>query len=431
MPITKTKRINKDGSVTIGYRADAGADPVTGKRRRKRFKKWNEADRWEKQQYASDQTDANSVAANGVGGAAASAIVTLKELGAKHVADRKKAGRERGTWQKYEEHFDVHLTAIVLTDGDFAGCTLRDVPIARLRPRHFMQLKADLVATRSHAMALKIWSTLRAALDYAVAMEMVEFNAAASIKIDRQPRIAPEDRVPIPTKPDIALLHQALQPRPMGPNGGQPLTFGQAFVLTTMSSGMRPGEMRALAWSNLAIEAAPFGVNVVERVDSWNQPGAPKSAAGARYVPLPPSTAKLLREWKLACPKSPGRDLVFPTAEGHYQHPANLQNRIWVPLQLALGLREPIMDPETRQQAIDADGALRWTHRYVLYALRHAYASIQIELGIQPKTLQQRMGHASIQVTLDTYGHLWRDHGRDAADMSAIEAWFAGLPRHA
>lgn len=122
---------------------------------------------------------------------------------------------------------------------------------------------------------------------------------------------------------------------------------------------------------------------------------------------------------------------MFPTAEGHYQHPASLQNRIWVPLQLAIGFKDAIIDPETQCQAVDEDENPLWTHRYTLYSLRHAYASIQIELGIQPKTLQQRMGHSSIQVTMDTYGHLWRDHGRDAADMSAIEAWFAGLPRQA
>lgn len=415
MPIIKTTRNNKDGTVTRAYRADAGRDPVTGKRRRKRFEKWGDADKWLKNQPEAAED-----------GAPADSGVTLEKLGELHVADRKKAGRERGTWQKYEEHFSAHLCVIELTDGDFAGMTLRAVPIARLRPRHFMQLKSDLVATRSHKMALKIWSTLNAAMDYAVAMEWIEVNAATAVKIDRRPRVSAEDRVAIPPKQEIAQLYDALQPR-----FGQPVTFGQAFVLTMMSSGPRPGEMRGLRWSSLSIDVPPFRLKVVERADAWNQVGAPKSAAGFREVPLPASTAKLLREWRLACPKSAARDLVFPTSEGHYQHPANLHNRIWSPLQIAIGLKDPIIDPATERQAVDAVGNLRWTHRYPMYALRHAYASIQIELGIEPKLLQQRMGHSSIQVTMDTYGHLWSDHQRDAADMSAIEAWFAGLPRQA
>lgn len=423
MPTTKTTRTRKDGTAVAGYRADAGADPVTGRRRRKRFAKWSDADRWEKQQYAADATNRDAV--SGVGGAAASGI-TLRALGAKHVNDRKKAGRERGTWQKYEEHFAAHLCVVELSDGDFKGRTLAEVPVARLRPRHLMQLKADLVATRSHAMALKVWSTLNAAMDFAVAMEWLEVNPATAVKIDRKPRLAGATTIIIPPKPEIAQLYDALQPRI-----GEPVTFGQAFVLTMLSSGLRPGEMRGLRWPALLIDAQPFQVKVIERADSWNQVGAPKSAAGFREVPLPASTAKLLREWRLACPKSAERNLVFPTAEGHYQHPANLLNRIWAPLQIAIGLKEPLIDPETMAQARDPEGRPRWTHRYPMYALRHAYASIQIELGIEPKLLQSRMGHASIQVTLDTYGHLWRDHGRDAAHMTAIEAWFAGLPRQA
>ena len=419
MPITRTQWTNKDGTVTRGYRADAGYDAVTGKRRRKRFSRWGDADKWLKTQPASADD------ARGVGGAAASSV-TLKELGAKHVADRKQAGRERGTWQKYEEHFTAHLCVVELSDGDFAGATLAGVPIAQLRPRHFRQLKSDLVTTRSHAMALKIWSTLKAALDFAVAMEWIEVNAATAVKIDRKPRRGAEATVVIPPKAEIALLYDALQPRM-----GEPVTFGQAFVLTAMSTGLRPSELRGLRWSSLAIDAPPFQVKVVERVDGWNQVAAPKSAAGFRIVPLPASTAKLLREWRLACPKSAARNLVFPTSEGHYQHPANLLTRIWSPLQVAIGLKEPIIDPVTGRQARDAEGQPRWAHRYTLYSLRHAYASIQIELGMQPKVLQQRMGHASIQVTLDTYGHLWHNHGRDIADMSAIEAWFAGLPRQA
>ena len=82
---------------------------------------------------------------------------------------------------------------------------------------------------------------------------------------------------------------------------------------------------------------------------------------------LPASTAKLLHEWRLACPKSAARELVFPTAAGHYQHPANLQNRIWVPLQLAIGLKDAIIDPETQCQGVDEEGSPRWIHRYTLY----------------------------------------------------------------
>lgn len=409
MPIYKLRRLNKDGSISTFYRADAGVDPMTGKRRRKVFALRGDADSWIKN-LPKEETAGDT---------------TLKRLGELFVTDRKAAGREKGTWIKYEQHFATHIGAIVLSDGEFKGRTLRDMPIGRLRPRHMMQLKTDLVRTRSHAMALKVWSTIRAAFDFAVAAELVEVNVAAAIKIDRKPRVSADDRVLIPSKQDIAVLYDGLQPR-----GGEPLTFGQVFVLTMLSSGLRPSEVRGLRWPSLSIDGNGYSVKVVERVDSWNQVGNPKSAAGFRVVPLPPSTARLLREWRLACPKSAKRDLVFPTAGGHYQNPANIQNRIWVPLQKALGLADVLLDKDDRPIA-DAAGRPVTRHRYTLYSLRHAYASIQIDLGMDAKTLQHRMGHASIQLTLDTYGHLWRDPDRDAADMTAIEAWFAGLSKKA
>jgi integrase len=56
-----------------------------------------------------------------------------------------------------------------------------------------------------------------------------------------------------------------------------------------------------------------------------------------------------------------------------------------------------------------------------MHSLRHTYASMLIDSGLSPKTVQERMGHASITETMDTYGHLFNhDAGRTAA---AVDAW--------
>ncbi|MDE1901438.1 MAG: tyrosine-type recombinase/integrase, partial [Alphaproteobacteria bacterium] len=41
------------------------------------------------------------------------------------------------------------------------------------------------------------------------------------------------------------------------------------------------------------------------------------------------------------------------------------------------------------------------------YALRHVAASNWIEMGVMPKRIQELMGHSSLKLTMDTYGHLW------------------------
>ena len=104
-------------------------------------------------------------------------------------------------------------------------------------------------------------------------------------------------------------------------------------------------------------------------------------------MPFPKFVANALREWKLACPKS-GLDLVFPNGVGKVESLSNIINR---------GL-----------MAAQPKGA-KYTG---MHSLRHFYASWCINrtkdggLGLPPKNVQERLGHATITMTLDRYGHL-------------------------
>jgi len=407
MAIYRVKRTRQDGSVRIRYQADAGEDPVTSKRRRKKFEKRADAVAWLR-----GKTEAKEQGKAGV---------TVADLGELLARDREAVGRERSTWSKYEEHFRNHINVIVLSAGDLQGTTLGALDVGRLSPRHLVQFRAELSKTRSHAMAKRVWSTLSMALDHAVAIEARTDNPCWSVKIDRKPREAadPDRNAKIPPREHIRAIHDALRVRPL-----EAPTLGAAFLLTMLGSGARPSELRALAVPQLVLEGAAPKLTVAARADQWGEIGAPKSASGWREIPLPLSAAAMLKRWLAARPR-PGegetwsRDLVFPTATGHVQNAANLHNRVWVPLMKALGFAK---DTGRRNDA----GQPILETLYPVYSLRHAYASIQIDIGIDPKTLQHRMGHASIKQTLDTYGHLFdRRPDRDAADMAAIESWLA------
>jgi integrase len=56
------------------------------------------------------------------------------------------------------------------------------------------------------------------------------------------------------------------------------------------------------------------------------------------------------------------------------------------------------------------------------HRLRHVYASLQIEQGVTSKRLQKLMGHATLALTTDTYGHLWPDEAADRALARAVES---------
>ena len=59
--------------------------------------------------------------------------------------------------------------------------------------------------------------------------------------------------------------------------------------------------------------------------------------------------------------------------------------------------------------------------KYTAHIFRHAAASLWIERGLNPKRVQTLVGHGSIQLTFDTYGHLFEQFERDASDANAIE----------
>jgi integrase len=405
MAIYKVKRTRKDGTERIRYQADAGVDPATGKRRRQKFTRRADAVDWLR-----GKTEAKAQGKAGV---------TVADIGELFARDREKIGRERSTWSKYEEHFRHHVNAITLSAGDLEGTTLGDLDVGRLSAKHLVQFRADLASSRSHAMAKRVWSTLAAALDHAVAIEARMDNPARSVKLDRKPRETadPENNAKIPPREHIRAIHEALRVRPL-----ETPTLGQAFLLTILASGCRPSELRALALPQLILDGAAPKLTVAARADQWGAIGKPKSAAGFRTIPLPLSAAAMLKRWIAARPRPKkgetwARDLVFPTSTGHVQNASNIHNRVWVPLLTALDLAK-----DTGRR--DPEEAPILETMYPVYSLRHSYASIQIDIGIDAKTLQYRMGHASIQQTLDTYGHLFaRRPERDAADMAAIDAW--------
>jgi len=180
------------------------------------------------------------------------------------------------------------------------------------------------------------------------------------------------------------------------------------FLLTAIFSGLRASELRGLRWQDVDLKKAELHVR--QRADRRGTIGAPKSAAGERTVPLPPTIVNTLREWRLACPKSE-LDLVFPNGKGKVEFHVNvIQRGLWPTL--------------VNAGVVTQTGAPKYTG---LHALRHFYACWCINrkatggLELPPKEVQDRMGHSSITVTMDVYGHLF-PRGDDSAELAAAEA---------
>ena len=177
------------------------------------------------------------------------------------------------------------------------------------------------------------------------------------------------------------------------------------LLVTVIFSGLRSSELRGLSWEDVDLDKGELHVR--RRADRYKKIGRPKSEAGDRTIPIGPVVVNTLREHRLSCPKSE-LDLVFP----------NTAARIWDHADIVTRFLHPTV---VRAGVLDANGNAKYTG---LHPYRHFYASWLINrkadggLELPIKTVQQRLGHSSIVMTSDTYGHLFprTDDGREMAD---------------
>jgi integrase len=132
----------------------------------------------------------------------------------------------------------------------------------------------------------------------------------------------------------------------------------------------------------------------------------------------------VLREWKLRCSSSE-LDLVFPSEAGSPMFYQNLINWVLEPLLHAAELTRAATGKDGTSRKT-AEGATLLEGKYSMHDFRHAAASLWIEQRVDPKRIQRWMGHSSIQVTFDTYGHLFERAEEEAAIMRAMEAELLG-----
>ena len=161
-------------------------------------------------------------------------------------------------------------------------------------------------------------------------------------------------------------------------------------------------ELRGLRWEDVDLEKRELHVR--QRADRYSEIGKPKSESGERTVPLTPIVVNTLREWKLACPKSEA-GLVFPSSGGIVEHHSNI-----VIARLGPDPHRGRRHGRRRRGRRQPIERAKYTG---LHALRHFYASWCINrrvdggLELPAKVVQERLGHSSIVMTLDVYGHLF------------------------
>ena len=199
-----------------------------------------------------------------------------------------------------------------------------------------------------------------------------------TLKLTLPPVRGQRDRIAAPT--EIAPLLDALQPT------------DRAIYATAIYAGLRAGELQALQWEDINLTD-----NLIHVKQSWDRQAGfiqPKSRSGTRRVPITPTLRRELQTHRLHQGKG-GHGFAFPNKNGNKPfNPGTLKlhtNKAWADAQLTpIGLHE----------------------------CRHTYATYMIAAGINTKALSTYMGHSSITITLDRYGHLLPGNETQAAHLS-------------
>lgn len=267
--------------------------------------------------------------------------------------------------ERYGSIIDLHLAPAL---GRVALTSLKPAAVQK----HYTGLLASGLSPRS---VRYVHVVLHKALQTALKLGLVARNVADGLDIPRARR--PEMQTW--NKDEMAAFLEAAKG-----------TQYYALFYTALYTGMRRSELLALRWSDIDFIYSQISVTrTLHHVKGQYTFSQPKSEKGRRTIALPPSAFLVLEAYRkardveaaLLNEKVNDDELVF-SALGKPLRP-NTVSRAWVMLAEKAGVK-----------------VIRF------HDARHTHASIMLREGIHPKVVQERLGHASIAITLDTYSHV-------------------------
>ena len=254
----------------------------------------------------------------------------------------------------------------------------------------------------SSAQIIKGYRVLRMILGRAVKAGWMRTNPCAS-DLDL-PRVNRREMLHLDTKQVDALAQAFADRQPTSKHDVRtgPREDYALYVRFAAYTGLRAGEICALRVKNLDLRDGRVHVREAVSVVSGRLiAGLPKTAAGSRTVGIPAFLIPELRNY-LGPRRFDPEAFVFIGEEGGQFRHGNFYGRFWKKAVAAAGL-----PPELR-----------------FHDLRHTYASLLVRAGVHVKEMSTLMGHASAQITLDRYSHMWE--GAEIEVAARLDALRAG-----
>jgi integrase len=273
------------------------------------------------------------------------------------------------TFDPYQRHCNRHIIP-----------KLGNHKMGQLAPVHVEGLYKDLMADGvSAALTRKVGTTLTIALGEAVRLKVIPYNPAADIRKPKAEK--PEMQVLDPDQVAV-FLAEAEKERLY------------ALYVTALDSGMRPGELFALQWPDIDFNSGHMTVTKsLEEIAGRLWVKEVKTKKGRRRIDLSPFTVAALHEHcKRMLAEGLAAGPVFCNSIGTYLRRNDVRDHSFKPTLKRAKL------PDIR-----------------LYDLRHTCATLLLLAGENPKVVSERLGHATVTLTLDTYSHVLPTMQKQAA----------------
>jgi integrase len=358
-----------------GYRVDLGPDPATGKRRqvaKQGFRTKREAEQ------------------------AAQAVLKAAAEGAVTNRTHRTVGEYLDEWlqmQRDRLRPTTHHSYAMAVNRIKSG--LGSAKLQSLTPLQVERFYRELTSARlgrdySPKTIRNTHTVLRKALADAERLELVIRNAAAAA---RPPAVDHIDRVTWSSEELGEFLESVRDDR----------LYPVFVVLAT--TGMRRGEVLGLRWRDVDFDAGDLAIaNTRTPVKSEIVTGPPKTARSRRQVFLDEWTLDVLRAQR----RSQAADRLAAGPAWNADEDYVFTDEVGVPV-----------NPNSVSKRFDTIVRKSGLPRIRLHDLRHTYATVALKAGVHPKVVSERLGHATVGITLDLYSHVTPSIARDAADVVA------------
>lgn len=236
-----------------------------------------------------------------------------------------------------------------------------------------------------------IYRVLRNIFERATEWKIISHNPVADVK---KPKDNSDKEVNVYDEKEVEQLFKAVDNEPF---------HWRIFTSLALAAGLRRGELLGLEWSHIDLEKGTIRIKQVIGRGKNGRPviKGPKTKTSKRTVSLPPSLIEELKRYHLHWKKEKMKmrdqwvekehEWLFCNEDGTHFYPTT---------------------PTTWWRRFTKRAEVRYIR---LHDLRHTSATLLINQGVHAKIISERLGHADIRITMDTYGHALQTADKEAA----------------